>query len=163
MLVRAHDKRIACEEEFSDSEDEGEGGRRNAASFKKVKRAKTEGEKEGEEKEKKGEEEAKGIYSFFSFSSHHSCCFVTLTSFITLNQITVCEIELGLVVVMGFFFSICRSERRGESARRGEDGHLKVRKHCTHLPMLSRKWLVGGVNFLPYCGSFRPKEESKTP
>lgn len=65
--VRAHDKRIACEEEFSDSEDEGEGGRRNAASFKKVKRAKTEGDKEGEEKEKKGEEETKGIYSFFFF------------------------------------------------------------------------------------------------
>ncbi|TKS86380.1 Histone deacetylase 1 [Collichthys lucidus] len=53
ISIRAHDKRIACEEEFSDSEDEGEGGRRNAASFKKVKRAKTEGEKEGEEKEKK--------------------------------------------------------------------------------------------------------------
>ena len=64
--VRAHDKRIACEEEFSDSEDEGEGGRRNTASFKKAKRAKTEGEKEGEEKEKKGEEEAKGIYIFLS-------------------------------------------------------------------------------------------------
>lgn len=50
-----------CEEEFSDSEDEGEGGRRNSASFKKAKRAKTEGDKEGEEKEKKGEEETKGI------------------------------------------------------------------------------------------------------
>ena len=54
FLVRAHDKRIACEEEFSDSEDEGEGGRRNTASFKKAKRTKTEGEKEAEEKEKKG-------------------------------------------------------------------------------------------------------------
>lgn len=63
--VRAHDKRIACEEEFSDSEDEGEGGRRNAASFKKAKRVKTEGEKEVEEKEKKGEEETKGIYPFY--------------------------------------------------------------------------------------------------
>lgn len=61
--VRAHDKRIACEEEFSDSEDEGEGGRRNAASFKKAKRAKTDGEKEGEEKEKKTEEETKGIHT----------------------------------------------------------------------------------------------------
>lgn len=63
--VRAHDKRIACEEEFSDSEDEGEGGRRNIAGFKKAKRVKTEGEKEGEEKEKKGEEEPKGISFFF--------------------------------------------------------------------------------------------------
>lgn len=83
--VRAHDKRIVCEEEFSDSEDEGEGGRRNAASFKKVKRAKTEGDKEGEEKEKKGEEETKGIYSFFLFSisifqrSCHFCCSLLIT------------------------------------------------------------------------------------
>ncbi|XP_035465959.1 histone deacetylase 1 isoform X1 [Scophthalmus maximus] len=61
ISIRAHDKRIACEEEFSDSEDEGEGGRRNAASFKKAKRTKTEGEKEGEEKEKKGEEETKEV------------------------------------------------------------------------------------------------------
>lgn len=56
VLVRAHDKRIACDEEFSDSEDEAEGqggGRRNAANHKKVKRVKKEEEKEGEEK--KGE------------------------------------------------------------------------------------------------------------
>lgn len=53
LAVRAHDKRIACEEEFSDSEDEGQGGRRNAANFKKAKRVKTEEEKDGEEK--KGE------------------------------------------------------------------------------------------------------------
>lgn len=59
--VRAHDKRIACEEEFSDSEDEGEGGRRNAASYKKAKRTKTEGEKETEEK-KKSTEETKGSH-----------------------------------------------------------------------------------------------------
>lgn len=51
--VRAHDKRIACDEEFSDSEDEGQGGRRNAANYKKPKRVKTEEEKDGEEK--KGE------------------------------------------------------------------------------------------------------------
>lgn len=63
--VRAHDKRIVCEEEFSDSEDEGEGGRRNTASFKKAKRTKTEGDKEGEETEKK-DEGLKGIYSFLS-------------------------------------------------------------------------------------------------
>lgn len=53
LPVRAHDKRIACDEEFSDSEDEGQGGRRNAASYKKTKRVKTEEEKDGEEK--KGE------------------------------------------------------------------------------------------------------------
>ena len=35
-VVRASDKRIVCDEEFSDSEDEGEGGaRRNAANHKK--------------------------------------------------------------------------------------------------------------------------------
>lgn len=53
LPVRAHDKRIACDEEFSDSEDEGQGGRRNAANYKKSKRVKTEEEKDGEEK--KGE------------------------------------------------------------------------------------------------------------
>lgn len=56
FAVRAHDKRIACEEEFSDSENEAEGqggGRRNAANHKKAKRVKKEEEKEGEEK--KGE------------------------------------------------------------------------------------------------------------
>jgi len=54
--VRAHDKRIACEEEFSDSEDEAEGqggGRRNAANHKKIKRVKKEDEKEADDK--KGE------------------------------------------------------------------------------------------------------------
>nr|AAH64650.1 Hdac1 protein [Danio rerio] len=53
ISIRAHDKRIACDEEFSDSEDEGQGGRRNAANYKKPKRVKTEEEKDGEEK--KGE------------------------------------------------------------------------------------------------------------
>lgn len=56
LSVRAHDKRIACDEEFSDSEDEAEGqggGRRNAANHKKVKRVKKEEEKEGEEKKGK--------------------------------------------------------------------------------------------------------------
>ncbi len=40
FAVRASDKRISCEEEFSDSEDEGEGGRRNRESFKHRKRLK---------------------------------------------------------------------------------------------------------------------------
>ncbi|ROK35738.1 Histone deacetylase 2 [Anabarilius grahami] len=53
ISIRAHDKRIACDEEFSDSEDEGQGGRRNAANYKKPKRVKTEEEKDVEEK--KGE------------------------------------------------------------------------------------------------------------
>uniref|UniRef100_A0A3P9LEY0 Histone deacetylase n=1 Tax=Oryzias latipes TaxID=8090 RepID=A0A3P9LEY0_ORYLA len=63
ISIRAHDKRIACEEEFSESEDEAEGqggGRRNAANHKKSKRVKKEDEKEGEgikgEKEEKEEE-----------------------------------------------------------------------------------------------------------
>jgi histone deacetylase 1/2 len=34
ISIRASDKRITCDEEFSDSEDEGEGGRRHQESFK---------------------------------------------------------------------------------------------------------------------------------
>lgn len=48
ISIRASDKRIACDEEFSDSEDEGEGGRRNAANYKKIKRPKVEEEKKAE-------------------------------------------------------------------------------------------------------------------
>ncbi|XP_012369015.1 histone deacetylase 1-like [Octodon degus] len=47
------DKHIACEEEFSDSDEEGEGGRKNSSNFKKVKRIKTQDEKEKEPEEKK--------------------------------------------------------------------------------------------------------------
>ena len=44
--VRASDKRITCEEEFSDSEDEGEGGRRDRTNFKpKAKKPRLEDEK----------------------------------------------------------------------------------------------------------------------
>lgn len=52
IAVRATDKRIACDEEFSDSEDEGEGGRRNTANHKKgAKRPRVDEDKqEGEEK-----------------------------------------------------------------------------------------------------------------
>uniref|UniRef100_A0A671T9F3 Histone deacetylase n=1 Tax=Sinocyclocheilus anshuiensis TaxID=1608454 RepID=A0A671T9F3_9TELE len=57
ISIRAHDKRIACDEEFSDSEDEGQGGRRNTANYKKPKRVKTEEEKDGEEKKDVKEEE----------------------------------------------------------------------------------------------------------
>ncbi|CAB1340379.1 unnamed protein product [Coregonus sp. 'balchen'] len=57
MSIRASDKRIACDEEFSDSEDEGEGGRRNEANHKKgTKRARVE---EGGKKEKVELEKAK--------------------------------------------------------------------------------------------------------
>uniref|UniRef100_H3AZX3 Histone deacetylase 1 n=1 Tax=Latimeria chalumnae TaxID=7897 RepID=H3AZX3_LATCH len=57
ISIRASDKRIACDEEFSDSEDEGEGGRRNIASYKKAKRVKTEEEKDSEEKKDVKEED----------------------------------------------------------------------------------------------------------
>ena len=51
IAVRASDKRMACDEEFSDSEDEGEGGRRDRANFKQVrKRMRPE---EGDKKEEK--------------------------------------------------------------------------------------------------------------
>ncbi|XP_076872805.1 histone deacetylase 2 [Brachyhypopomus gauderio] len=61
MSIRASDKRIACDEEFSDSEDEGEGGRRNIANHKKgAKRARVEDDKkEGEEKKAEVKEEEK--------------------------------------------------------------------------------------------------------
>lgn len=56
IAVRATDKRIACEEEFSDSEDEGEGGRKNVANHKKgAKRPRVdEDKKDGEEKKPGG-------------------------------------------------------------------------------------------------------------
>uniref|UniRef100_A0A0E9WNI6 Uncharacterized protein n=1 Tax=Anguilla anguilla TaxID=7936 RepID=A0A0E9WNI6_ANGAN len=61
MSIRASDKRIACDEEFSDSEDAGEGGRRNVANHKKsTKRARVEEEKkETEEKKTEVKEEEK--------------------------------------------------------------------------------------------------------
>lgn len=54
LPVCSSDKRIACEEEFSDSDEEGEGGRKNSSNFKKAKRVKTEDEKEKDPEEKKG-------------------------------------------------------------------------------------------------------------
>jgi histone deacetylase 1/2 len=46
FLVRASDKRIACDEDFSDSEDEGEGGRKDKHSYKpKPKRPRTDDDK----------------------------------------------------------------------------------------------------------------------
>lgn len=55
VLVRASDKRIACDEEFSDSEDEGEGGRRNVADHKKgAKKARIEEDKKETEDKKAG-------------------------------------------------------------------------------------------------------------
>uniref|UniRef100_A0A673B1T7 Histone deacetylase n=1 Tax=Sphaeramia orbicularis TaxID=375764 RepID=A0A673B1T7_9TELE len=61
LSIRATDKRIACDEEFSDSEDEGEGGRRNVANHKKgAKRPRVdEDKKEGEEKKAEVKEEEK--------------------------------------------------------------------------------------------------------
>uniref|UniRef100_A0A3Q3L5W2 Histone deacetylase 2 n=1 Tax=Mastacembelus armatus TaxID=205130 RepID=A0A3Q3L5W2_9TELE len=56
LSIRSTDKRIACDEEFSDSEDEGEGGRRNVANHKKgAKRLRVdEDKKEGEDKKSGG-------------------------------------------------------------------------------------------------------------
>lgn len=56
ISVRASDKRIACDEEFSDSEDEGEGGRRNVADHKKgAKKARMEEDKKETEDKKAGQ------------------------------------------------------------------------------------------------------------
>lgn len=51
MSMRASDKRIACDEDFSDSDDEGEGGRKNRESFKR-KKFKIDGEHADKELEK---------------------------------------------------------------------------------------------------------------
>uniref|UniRef100_A0A3Q3KUI2 Histone deacetylase 2 n=1 Tax=Mastacembelus armatus TaxID=205130 RepID=A0A3Q3KUI2_9TELE len=61
LSIRSTDKRIACDEEFSDSEDEGEGGRRNVANHKKgAKRLRVdEDKKEGEDKKSEIKEEEK--------------------------------------------------------------------------------------------------------
>lgn len=65
IAVRATDKRIVCDEEFSDSEDEGEGGRRNVANHKKgAKRPRM------EEDKKEGEEKKAG--GFFSKVQHEN-------------------------------------------------------------------------------------------
>uniref|UniRef100_G1PYS3 Histone deacetylase 1 n=1 Tax=Myotis lucifugus TaxID=59463 RepID=G1PYS3_MYOLU len=71
ISICSSDKRTACEEEFSDSDEEGEGGRKNSSNFKKAKRVKTEDEKEKdpeekkevteEEKSKEDKQEAKGV------------------------------------------------------------------------------------------------------
>ncbi|XP_010854878.1 PREDICTED: histone deacetylase 2, partial [Bison bison bison] len=53
ISIRASDKRIACDEEFSDSEDEGEGGRRNVTDHKKgAKKARIEEDKKETEDKK---------------------------------------------------------------------------------------------------------------
>jgi len=53
VSVCSFDKRIAYEKEFSDSEKEGEGGHKNSSNFKKVKRVKTQNEKEKESRREK--------------------------------------------------------------------------------------------------------------
>ena len=55
-LVRASDKRIACDEEFSDSEDEGD-GRKHRENYKvRIKRARKEStEKREDDKSTKGQ------------------------------------------------------------------------------------------------------------
>lgn len=58
--IRASDKRIACEEEFSDSEDEGEGGRRDRSSAKpKLRKPKEDDRKEVDKDSKEDKKEVK--------------------------------------------------------------------------------------------------------
>lgn len=71
--VRNSDKRIACDEEFSDSEDEGEGGRKNVANYKKAKRAKTEEDKEEEEKKGRHNMETLSILGLFGVARPAVC------------------------------------------------------------------------------------------
>lgn len=56
--------------------------------------------------------------------------------------------------------TLCRCKRGREGARGGENGHLQVRAPTVR--MSSRK-LSSTIHSLPPSGTFRPKEESKTP
>ena len=61
ISIRASDKRIACDEDFSDSEDEGEGGRKDKHSYKpKPKRPRTDDDKNNSS-EKETQEEKKEV------------------------------------------------------------------------------------------------------
>lgn len=66
-LAKAADKRIQREDEYSDSEDEGEGGRKNEDSHKK-KRRKLEGESND------GKPQGKKIRSLLSFLLQNLIC-----------------------------------------------------------------------------------------
>uniref|UniRef100_A0A5F9DUK7 histone deacetylase n=1 Tax=Oryctolagus cuniculus TaxID=9986 RepID=A0A5F9DUK7_RABIT len=69
ISIRASDKRIACDEEFSDSEDEGEGGRRNVSDHKKgAKKARIEEDKK--ETEDKKAEPNQNSSATLEFESH---------------------------------------------------------------------------------------------
>uniref|UniRef100_A0A8C3EJ68 histone deacetylase n=11 Tax=Passeriformes TaxID=9126 RepID=A0A8C3EJ68_CORMO len=92
ISIRNSNKRISCDEEFSDSEDEGEGGRKNVANFKKAKRVKAEEEKE--EEEKKGEQESWHLLQFCLASPFLLHCSVSF-----------------------FFLFYSRGEGRGKSKR----------------------------------------------
>jgi len=68
--VRASDKRITCDEEFSDSEDEGDGGRRHQESFKH-KRIRLDDKPDG-----KTAPVDKSVYCINSLHSHTRLCTV---------------------------------------------------------------------------------------
>lgn len=64
ISIRASEKRIACDEEFSDSEDEGEGGRRDVRSHRPSKKK----HKNEEEAPKKEQPDIKGMLLECSYS-----------------------------------------------------------------------------------------------
>lgn len=105
-------------------------------------------------------------FSFFHFHlpALMSFLFVPYVSCVNPVQYTgfVSRHSIGWICSYFYYFSF-RSKGRGEGARGGENGHLKVRKRCTHSPCCKGSGSERSVNFPPHCGSFRPKEESKTP
>jgi len=72
--VRASDKRITCDEEFSDSEDEGDGGRRHQESFKH-KRIRLDDKPDG-----KTAPVDKSVYCINSLHCHTRLCTVHTTT-----------------------------------------------------------------------------------
>lgn len=62
ISIRASDKRIACDEDFSDSEDEGEGGRKDKHNYKpKPKRPRTDDNDKNNSSEKETQEEKREV------------------------------------------------------------------------------------------------------
>lgn len=62
ISIRASDKRIACDEDFSDSEDEGEGGKKDKQNYKpKPKRPRTEDDKNNSSEKGENKEENKEV------------------------------------------------------------------------------------------------------
>lgn len=94
------------------------------------------------------------IFSFFHFHLTLLMSFIK-RSYELRQVILITEAVMMIAMNLFFLFFFYRSKGRRESTRGGENGHLKVRKHCTHLiTMLSGKWLVRSVKFFSFLWVF---------